>query len=401
MFGKEFIKLIVSAVLIFALFILYKSIRNNIEKQYPKREFETVVPFYTENKPMCMYKRVSCDPNVLSDCANKCNDPTKDSFVCTNMDELGGGANGGGYVCLPPAPDTRCNTTNGGTLLWTGYGMTNQQGWSCFCSQPLVYNGPNCEDKNPSYCSGGTVEFPSLNCTCPANKVKLMRIGSNTPLCASKDPAEGGGAYGLMGNYKIPPNWGNVYYNLNKDGSDDYQNWAVRILRQLNLPVTDDNARKMMDTIKGSEKEIAYINSNVTQPPITSSVCTNGTYKNVTACIINEIPMLSSICTNGTYKNVTACICDENRYLISNTSGCQPIPKIDKLDDNKIIINKICNLDFVKGEEWVRKMCHSSDQAGNEVSTIPGRQNKYAYTDILSEVNYTYYDKTYPSLLDK
>ncbi len=366
MFGNEFIKLVFSTFLIFGLYILYRAIRNSVEQQYPIKEFERVVPFSSGALPKCAYKRVSCDPSVQYDCANKCSDANKDSLKCVDMNALGGGENGGGYVCLPDAPKPVCNTTNGGVMLWTGYGMTNQQGWSCFCSQPLAFNGPSCDDKNPSYCSGGTIEFPSLNCTCPSSSVKMRRIGSNTPFCASKRKEDGGGAYGLIGNYKIPPNWGNVYYNL--DLTDDYRDWSVRILEQLNLDVTDENAKAIMTVIKNSETELANL------PPFV---------------LVKETPSPSP------------------SPAPSTSPSPQPTPTplskrkiIQKLDDYKVLVKKICDLPFVKesSKSWARSMC-SDNSSGNELSTVPTNEGKPAYTDVLSEVSYTYYDKTYPSLM--
>jgi len=236
MLSKQWIKLIVSIFIILCLYILYNIIISKIEKQLPESSTAVIIPFQTSQKPICAYTRTSCETN--EDCINKCNDSNRNQLVCTDVNKLqpdNTNINGGGKICLPPVPTVSCNVKNGGALLWTGYGSTNQQGWDCLCTQPTIWNGPSCDIKNPSYCSGGRLDS-KFNCSCPDNTVKMWRNGVNTPFCAPTSGSKGG-MYGLAGNRLDVPNWGNVFFNLN---TVDYSNWASRIAQEMNISDNQD-----------------------------------------------------------------------------------------------------------------------------------------------------------------
>jgi hypothetical protein len=265
MLSKEWIKLIVSIFIVLGLYALYHIIMSNIKKQLPPSSTGVIVPFQTSQKPICAYTRTSCETS--EDCINKCNDSNRNQLVCTDVNKLQPDTtniNGGGKICLPPVPIVSCNVTNGGALLWTGYGSTNQQGWDCLCTQPTIWNGLSCDIKNPSYCSGGTLDS-KFNCSCPDNTVKMWRNGLNTPFCAPKS-GEKGGMYGLAGNRLDVPNWGNVFFNLD---TADYSNWATRIAEEMNI---SDNNDAIVAIKKILEPIMITPNTNtpnpITPPPL-------------------------------------------------------------------------------------------------------------------------------------
>jgi len=306
---KDWMMLLFIISILLILYFLYNAIKANIQKQSPDSETSVIVPFQTSLKPNCKDVRTSCDPANPNDCSNKCNDFQK--MVCTNIGDLqpsSGNTNGGGYVCLPEVPTISCDTSKGGAQIWMGYGMTNQQSWDCVCTQPQIYNGPGCSYQNPSYCSGGNITGPNMDCVCPANTVKMWRAGVNTPFCASTDPSSGG-INGLVGNYLSPPNWGNVLFNLNK--TDSYAEWANRIALEMNL--ADNNAiiTKIKDIImsvstsSGPTTPVSLVRMNDT---IISAICSDPTITNAR----NGVEWATKMCSSNSagrpdaYKNANS-----------------------------------------------------------------------------------------------
>jgi len=300
---NNFLTLLFLGVVLLILVILYGAINSSIQKQYPPDDFGNVVPFKTSEKPYCAYTRTSCDPTIPSDCANKCLDSNASTFKCVNLNSNqpsgGSNVNGGGYVCLPEEPTNECVIENGGANIWTGYGATNQQGWSCLCTQPLVYGGEGCKYRNPSYCSGGTIN-PDLSCTCPENTEKRFRTNVNTPFCVSKDPAQGGGYMGLAGNQLDVPNWGNVQFNL--VNSDDYADWAARIAFEMNLLYNS----KVLDAVKQIIKNGDTNKNGKLTDDMISSICNDPTVKSAMRGSIRARKMCSSDDSAGRYSHNNA-----------------------------------------------------------------------------------------------
>jgi hypothetical protein len=181
-----------------------------------------IPPGSTKNK-ICSEEKVSCDPNDPNACRN-CADT--EEMKCVNVS--------GENLCLPKEPDIKCNEANGGRYIWTGYGFTQSKDWQCLCSRPEIYNGPDCNTRNPSYCSNGVlaedINTPLRNiCKCNPGYELLFR-DNNTPICVSNDPKMGGGDNGLYGNYSKSPDWKNVYFM----GSNDKVTWANNIAKEFN-----------------------------------------------------------------------------------------------------------------------------------------------------------------------
>jgi len=296
-------KIIVLVAILVILFILYSSIQTSIEKQSPPDDFGRVIPQSSSQKPMCTYTRTSCDPSIPSDCANKCLDTNSNQFKCVNLNDKqpsNTNSNGGGYVCLPSEPTNECDTSKGGANIWTGYGMANQQGWSCLCTQPLVYGGEGCKYRNPSYCSGGTINPSDLSCMCPDGTEKRWRTNVNTPFCVSKS-SDFGGYMGLAGNQLNVPNWGNVRYNLAPN--DNYADWASRIAREMNL----FNVSGVIDKIKTiiSSKQTSNNIIYELNDDIINGICNDSTINSKRSGVQNALKMCSTDDSAGknSYKN--------------------------------------------------------------------------------------------------
>lgn len=186
------------------------------------------IPFSQGKKKMCSTEKVSCDPSNKDSC-KICGDTEEMMCISPNKD--------GEYVCLPSGPNIDCNEKNGGKYIWTGYGFTQKKDWQCLCTRPEIYNGPNCDIKNPSYCNGGQVTDIKSTlkdiCKCPDGTSLLFRI-NNTPMCVSDIPEGGGGYKGLYGNFVKKPNWENVYLM-----TTNIPDWANDICREFNYPQGD------------------------------------------------------------------------------------------------------------------------------------------------------------------
>jgi hypothetical protein len=172
-------------------------------------------------KVNCSKTKQSCQQD--QDCLNTCSD--SEQLTCVSTDNYG-------KVCLPKVPDGTCNKEKGGISIWTGYGMTESQRWSCICEYPEYYNGEHCDIPNPYYCTDGTIDpskpLQDESCSCPEKTRKMFRASTNVPFCASTDKDKGGGEYGLLGNIKESPNWENISI-IPKDSDS----WAQKIYDEL------------------------------------------------------------------------------------------------------------------------------------------------------------------------
>lgn len=219
-------------ILLGVLTIIFCWLWYSISSQTSKGDQRTIViPSTASPKNKCVSVKTPCDKQDPNSCDNSCDE---EGMYCVDLSEYGDKS--GGSVCLPLKPNIDCNVQNGGINVWTGYGFTESQGWSCLCQHPEIFGGPHCENQNPSFCSGGnpldmTKDFSDPNfCTCPANTQKMTRTTGVTPFCASTDPANGGGKYGLAGNLK--GTWKDIYINI-MPPNDLYQYWSAKIAYSL------------------------------------------------------------------------------------------------------------------------------------------------------------------------
>jgi hypothetical protein len=215
---------IIVVIIVISILSIYIWKNVSIAQEIPPEVGKPYIPFTSSAKIMCSDEKVSCDPNDSSSCRNQCMDPAEMSCVKMNNE----------YVCLPKKPDINCNKNNGGEYIWTGYGFTQNKDWACLCTRPEIYNGPHCDIKNPSYCSGGKIgnikENLNTICKCPDNTGLLFR-DINTPFCAPDKPEGGGGENGLYGNYFPSPDWRNIFYMTKKGDRND---WAQKIANEFN-----------------------------------------------------------------------------------------------------------------------------------------------------------------------
>lgn len=226
--------LICTIILFIVIFYFFK------KSATPPKKGSIIVPdSNTDNKVDCITKKTKCNGPDDSSCQNLCQGPNE--MKCVKMNNE--------YVCLPQGPDTTCNKDHGGIDVWTGYGFNDNTEWSCLCSSPQIYGGPNCNTLNPAYCSGGKLDViktddPNckiengyqifnnmcVKCNCPDNYGLAMRSDDNTPICISKNEKDGGGYMGLYGNYVKSPDWRNVYYNINNINTSKEQDlWSKLI----------------------------------------------------------------------------------------------------------------------------------------------------------------------------
>jgi hypothetical protein len=210
-------------ILVILLFVMYflsgKTVNN------PARV--NINPSTTYMKNDCSSVRTPCDKTDRSSCSASCNNT--EEMTCVDMDD------GSGSFCLPSNVKTPCNLENGGIRVWTGYGFTEEQGWSCLCSHPEYFSGPSCDTVTPSFCTNGNLDmspskkFTDDMCTCPDGTEKMYREYGNTPFCATikKDSP-----INYIGNYVAYPNWQNVFYNP-KPKAQDYSDWAKAIANEM------------------------------------------------------------------------------------------------------------------------------------------------------------------------
>lgn len=212
-FDKIFSVIMILILTISSIYIYINITRASVDPSLGN----PIIPPSSTKKKICSSEKVSCNPSDFNSCNDLCGDIEQMKCVSVN----------GENVCLPKEPDINCNSENGGRYIWTGYGFTQTKDWQCLCTRPEIYNGPECNIKNPSYCSNGQlssdINTPLKDiCKCDESKgMKLLFRDNNTPMCVSNDPNIGGGINGLYGNYRRSPDWKNVYFMR-----EGVQKWA-------------------------------------------------------------------------------------------------------------------------------------------------------------------------------
>lgn len=198
----------------------------------------------------CSDTKTYCDPNDPHSC-DICNDAVE--MTCIDLSSISapgsGKLNGEQAMCLPANIQTPCDVTKGGIYLWTGFGMTDNADWDCFCSAPQIFNGSGCMVQNPDFCSGGEIDTSQLSksktpdnslCKCPPFTVLMYRAENNVPYCASTDPAKGGGMFGMAGNLSQTPSWRNVCFRATQGNTVvSLDAWAQQIAREMTLNDSD------------------------------------------------------------------------------------------------------------------------------------------------------------------
>lgn len=203
----------------------------NLNKSFDSDNNTILNPTGNFIKADCNAVRTNCDLSDPSSCNSKCSEVMK----CINLNALNGQAtdiNKGGSgigVCVLNKPDIKCNVNNGGYLVWTGFGFTNQQEWSCLCNNASYYSGPSCENLNPAFCVNGSINTDvnitdvTNSCVCdnPDYPNRMQWADSNIPFCANKDKTD----------IKKWPNWENAYINTNT--SNNTSQWAEDIANEM------------------------------------------------------------------------------------------------------------------------------------------------------------------------
>ena len=142
---------------------------------------------------------IKCDPSTTNECNSLCQGG---KGYCVTAHYIKNGEKSQGLttesICLSSTPPLEtCNAKTGGILTYTA--DVDAVKWGCLCAYPHIYNGPACDQKVPSYCSGGTIdptwdatEGPpeksknSSLCQCPKGKVLLYRNGGD-PFCVDSE----------------------------------------------------------------------------------------------------------------------------------------------------------------------------------------------------------------------
>lgn len=226
---QQQIIVILLPILVVLLFVMYYLTGRTVDNSVTR-----INPSTTYIKNNCSSVRTPCDKTDRSSCSTQCSNT--EEMSCVDMDD------GSGSFCLPSNVNTPCNLDNGGIRVWTGYGFTEQQGWSCLCSHPEYFSGPSCDTKTPSFCTNGNLDtttpskkFTDEMCTCPSGTQKMYREYGNTPFCASVNKDS---PINYIGNYVAYPNWQNIFYNP-KPTAQDYTEWAKVIAYEMYGNVTD------------------------------------------------------------------------------------------------------------------------------------------------------------------
>ena len=247
-------------------------------------------------KTDCLKNRTQCNPSDPNSCSQTCNN--SEELSCINLDlfnsknnEKGKKINGGGYVCLPQIKNN-CDLDKGGIYAWTGYSEVDTADWSCVCLYPDRFNGADCSQRTPNFCTGGTLDLSKISknkipndsiCNCPSGTTMVINEDTNLPFCADNK---------LLGNLTKSPSWKLVYYNPHANDSSqsaDYSLWVNNIMKELfysnyNI-INKDILTKVftgIETILATNKknklnldiakQICGLNSQ-----IDSSLCQNGT----------------------------------------------------------------------------------------------------------------------------
>jgi hypothetical protein len=247
----------------------------------PRDTTKTVIkPFENSIKVDCKTVRTSCDLSDPTSCESKCNNT--EEMICMDLNSLNntqdlnkGGAGIG--VCVPYKPNIECNINNGGAYVWSGYGFTNKQEWSCVCNKPTYYSGPSCENKNPAFCANGNIDTnldPTDINACICNKTgfskKMQWPDTNLPFCADDK---------LYGNITTWPNWQNVYVNTNTVSNPNQ--WATDIAKEMYSPDS------YLQNVEAIQNILVKFNIGQTQP------------QHLTQDIISVLCSKNSLATKG------------------------------------------------------------------------------------------------------
>ena len=176
-------------VLLFLMFSIMAIIGFLSKPQYPLA-INLNPDDSSSQKPQCLQENIQC--KIDQDC-NICSENIE--FKCVTLNRP---SNIGTYgpvqsICKPAIPSETCNQEHGGIWVWTGYGETNTQDWSCVCAYPGYFGNLNdgCTSLNPGICQGGTFTYNAYeqntppnpdNCTCGDGYTKVIVNG--IPICA-------------------------------------------------------------------------------------------------------------------------------------------------------------------------------------------------------------------------
>lgn len=233
--------IIIAIILLLLIFLMIPSLQKMVKVN--------INPSRTSNKVNCVNQKKSCKND--NDCQSSCNE---EQLKCISTTQYG-------KVCLPSEPDNSCNTQKGGIKLWTGYGFTEKQDWSCFCEYPEYYTGANCEVTNPYYCTDGMIDptkpLQDESCICPSGTEKMYRATTNVPFCAKTLPEDGGGMYGLKGNITKSPNWTNIIIKRDTDiWVNDIYNELYK--NSLNKNQIKNNIKNILDNNNNNINKLSY-----------------------------------------------------------------------------------------------------------------------------------------------
>lgn len=140
--------------------------------------FPTFTKKYNYSFPIQPYFKKNC-AQTLVQCIDTCNLLCSDQrFICQSN------------ICQLPEKDQsiECNTDNGGMIILEE--ISGIPIWKCVCKYPLIFNGPLCEIQSDKTCENGTITVYNENkfsCTCPSDKVLLLKGFDNLPHCLSKE----------------------------------------------------------------------------------------------------------------------------------------------------------------------------------------------------------------------
>jgi hypothetical protein len=317
----DLIKIVILFILIALIIFTYIYYTQSIKKSNLfNNEDINVNPATISEKKKCVSNRTECNPADPESCNNSC---TETELTCVKLQDYtptgGNKINGGGYVCLPEIPNINCNKNRGGVLAWTGYSVVDKQGWSCLCMYPDRFNGDDCSQVAPAFCTGGTVDTNNLKgaypdnsvCKCPEGKTLLINSYNNLPFCADNK---------FVGNIKLPPSWYNIYFNTDYKNQNKGPNaWATDIANEIfwNNPLGTGTSEQFV-------KDVNDILTNGNNGFIPINKLYLGDDQKVSADLI-----CSKACFYNTKPDSKMCDCNNNKA----TPGSYP----SKLEANEII----------------------------------------------------------------
>ncbi len=259
-----------------------------------------------ESKITCGTTKTSCNPLDPNSCSN-CSDNVE--MKCINLNNYNPPNKiSNNSFCAPALPLSSCNTKTGGIYTWNGFAFSENQTWGCTCLWPDYFTGDKCDEPNPNFCTGGTIQSgitPSNDsCSCPENTIKMIRGNNNVAYCAS---LEGGGEFGLAGTLYPSPDWRNVMFRpINSQTAlpIDLLSWSNLISQELNpQKITEDctNSSSLgcnIYTLLQNEEKVSnntiYVLNNESPIFMADRICTTALSYNGTC---------SKLCTNNKAVN--------------------------------------------------------------------------------------------------